>query len=443
MKIQYKLAKDTIFYGSSDFATKLLALMAFPLIANFLTPESFGELELILTTVALIGVIVNFGINNSVQRYYWEDLSKPDERIEIVTSGLTLLIFSTSTSIVIMILILLNLSTFLNSFDTSFSEVALVGALFVMGFSQLTQYFLDLTRLQFSPWKFFLLALTSRTIAIWLGVIGVCILNLGVDGLILGQCIALCIGTIIGLKLTEIDINFRQVSITRIKQLVNYGYPFIFAGLSYWLFTSMDRWMLMSLGSTHEVGIYSIGVRFASIVMFISIAFGQAWSPLAMKIRSDFPDDYRKIYGDILLSVFLIMMLFGGMIAVSSQQIINFFMPEEFSESAKVLAILALSVVVLSTQQVTAIGISIERRTLIFAWVSWFVTGVNFGLNLLWIPKFGVLGAAWSTLISHLLLTLIYMFFTQRLHPIEINKFRMLFLIFIFTCISIFVNWIL
>ena len=50
---------------------------------------------------------------------------------------------------------------------------------------------------------------------------------------------------------------------------------FIFAGIAYWIFGSMDRWMISILSDNVQVGLYSVAFKFASIVLFINTAFGK------------------------------------------------------------------------------------------------------------------------------------------------------------------------
>ena len=52
------LIKDSAVYGGADFVSKLLAFIAFPIVASVLDPSAFGALELIFTSIALSGVIV-------------------------------------------------------------------------------------------------------------------------------------------------------------------------------------------------------------------------------------------------------------------------------------------------------------------------------------------------------------------------------------------------
>ena len=82
------------------------------------------------------------------------------------------------------------------------------------------------------------------------------------------------------------QIKFRVIKFYWIKKLIIYGYPFIFSGLAYWIFGSIDRWMLAYLTDIKEVGIYSVAFRFSMIPMFLANAFGQAWSPLAIKNKN-------------------------------------------------------------------------------------------------------------------------------------------------------------
>ena len=72
-------------------------------------------------------------------------------------------------------------------------------------------------------------------------------------------------------------IGIKKINIFWAKKLINYGYPFIFAAMAYWIFGSIDRWMLFYLRDTEEVGLYSIAFRFSLIPMFLANAFGQAW----------------------------------------------------------------------------------------------------------------------------------------------------------------------
>jgi len=418
------LAKDTLIYGGADFITKALAFVAFPLIASALSPKAFGAMELIATAISMLGLFMGCGLNNSVQRYYWDKDTLVLDRAVVVSSGLiTQAVFGLAI-LIIGFLILPFTLPLLQKAELPFTWVAIVAALFLMVFSQLQQYLLDVTRLHFSPWKFLTISILSRISGMLLAVIAVVYLNWGIDGLFAVQAFVALIILPIAIWMVKKDITL-SIDKKWVAELVGFGYPFIFAGMAYWLFGSIDRWMLASMSSIEEVGIYSVSFRFASIVLFVSMAFSQAWSPVAIKIKTDHPDTYRDIYAKVFLILIYIMLTVGGGVALFSGELIYLLMPAEYSRSAMPLIVLCIGVILQATQQITAIGISLEKKSFLFARLAWFAAIINAILNWFLIPSFGATGAAWATSISYLVLTLTYMIYTQKLHTLPIDWLKL------------------
>jgi O-antigen/teichoic acid export membrane protein len=421
-----RLAKDSAVYGGADFLTKFLSFFSFPLIAAALSPAAFGALELIVTGTALLGMVANCGINNAVQRFYWDKDTTVAMQPTIVTSGLYAQVAFSLLAVTLGLVTTPLLMPLIEQAAWPITWVALVSALLLMALSQWAQYALDVIRLHFAPWQFLALSLASRIVSIGFGLVAVVFLGLGIDGLLSAQVLVLIF--IVPLALWMIRRDFQPSSFDRkwFIELVQFGHPFIYAGLAFWLFGSMDRWMLASMASVEEVGIYSVAFRFASLVFFVSSAFGQAWSPVAIKIRADHPDQYRKLYGQVLLLLLFTMLVVGGGVALFAGEIISLIMPSQYLASALPLAILCFGIVLQSTQQVTAVGISMEKKTYLFARLAWLSAIVNFVLNWLLIPSLGAAGCAWATLVSYVVLTTSYLYFTQRLHPLQLDWTRLI-----------------
>ena len=81
------LLKDIAIYGLGEFVFKLVAFAVIPIYAHVFSVEEFGVMTLIVTLAGLVGMIASFGLNHSVQRFYWD--KKTDEKIRprIVSSG--------------------------------------------------------------------------------------------------------------------------------------------------------------------------------------------------------------------------------------------------------------------------------------------------------------------------------------------------------------------
>lgn len=420
-----RLLKDTAVYGGTDLLTKAIYFFTFPIVAAVLSPKAFGALELIGTVTALLGLATNCGLNNSVQRYYWDKDVTAAVRPAIVTSGLYAQMIFGAAAVVAGLFAIPFVLPWMHVNAWPLSEVALVAALAVMALSQWTQYILDVIRLHLAPWRFVGLAMTSRVVGVGLGLVALVFLELGLDGLLGAQALVLILLMPLGLWMIRKDFRPASFDFSWLIKLVRFGHPFIYAGLAYWLLGSMDRWMLASMSSVEEVGIYSIAFRFASIVLFISTAFGQAWSPVAIRVRTDHPQQYRSIYGQVLLLLFFVMLVVGGTVALFSGEVISLIMPAEYLPSALPLTILCFGIVLQATQQVSAVGISLENKTHLFARIAWLTAAINFVGNWLLIPPLGAAGAAWATLISYVVLTFSFMYYTQRLHPLVVQWGRL------------------
>lgn len=407
---------------------KFISFIIFPMIAVVLTPKDFGILDLIMTVTSLFGVLISCGLNNAVARYYWDKDVTADQRPLIVSSAFSALAFFSCVISILTLIVWLIAPVFILENGLTISLSLVCSILAITCFSQAIQFSQDVTRLHFSPVKFFTLAVMLRLFGAIAALVFVVALNKGIEGYIYSQALILTFAVPFGLFIIKKDI-IRKISFVWIRSLFQFGSPFVFSALAYWLFGSMDRWMMATMSSIEETGIYSIAFRFSTIVLFVSMAFGQAWSPNAIKIQTDNPSTYKRIFANVLLLLMFGMLIFGGGVALFSGEIIHLVMPESYSKAALPLAILCFAVILQSTQQVTAVGISLEKRTYIFAVLAWVAAVTNFIGNYFLIPKFGASGAAFSTLISYFILTSSYLYFTQKLHPLRIAWWRLLSLV--------------
>lgn len=424
------LAKDTCVYGGADLLGKLIAFLTFPLIAKVLSPHDFGVLDLVMTAVGLFGLIVGCGMSNAVQRFYWENNHLENEAAAIVSSGLFLQIIFGLGFIILAFILIIPTMSFISEKDVDLTFYALCAAIIMVPASQWLQYIQDVTRLRFAKWKFLFLSVFVKILGAILAVLAVVVFHGGVNGYLLVMCVVFVAVLPIGLWLIKDDLTF-TISRKWALELLHFGYPFIFVVLAHWLLGSMDRWMLASMSSIAETGIYGVGHRFATLVLFVSTAFGMAWSPYSMKMRTDHPEKYPEICGHVLLFLLYGMLFFGGGLALFSGEIISLIMPEAYGSASYVLAILCFAIVLQATMQVTAVGISLAKKTYIFMHLAWVAALVNFVGNWVLIPYSGAAGAAWATLLTYVLLTTLYLYFTQRLVPIVIFWRRTIWLLFL------------
>ena len=419
-----RLAKDIAIYGSADFVIKLAAFAVFPVYAHVFPVSDFGLMALISATVSLIAVVANVGLNNAVQRFYWDAATTRGEQPAIVSGGLALL---GGSSVGLVTLLLVALYPARGVLEARYGvpwDIVLLACLTVIP-EQVLQFAADTLRLHFAPWKFVLVSLLKNIFGIAIGLVLILGFDAGLPGFFWGGLIGATLAVPLGLILIRKDLTLaldRAVG----KRLVSFGYPFVFAGLAYWMFGSLDRWMLAELSDPVQLGLYGIAFKFATIVVFVNTAFGQAWSPMAIKLAAD-DSNYRATYSRVLSTWFFLLTLLGGALALFSAEVVRLVTPSDYWAAAPALAILAAGVVLSGTTQITVVGISLERKTKLIARASWITAALNFALNLALIPVLGAVGAALATFLSYGVLTLLYLHWSQRLHPIPLEKTKLVY----------------
>jgi O-antigen/teichoic acid export membrane protein len=92
-----KIGKHTLVYGAGVVASKMVSFIMLPVYTRFLTTADYGVLELLGTTIDVIGMIGGIGLAAGVFKHYAEASGKA-ERGELIStatlgsSGLSFLI---------------------------------------------------------------------------------------------------------------------------------------------------------------------------------------------------------------------------------------------------------------------------------------------------------------------------------------------------------------
>lgn len=413
------LFKDSAIYGAGNFVFKSISFLVFPLYAQVLSVADFGIMELVNTGVGVVSLVTNLGLNNAVQRFYWDkDTGKSGQPI-VVSNGLYCMIVWGGAILCLCAAVSYYFKEWLFvKYEIDWIYVLI--ALITVFFSQNVSYCMDVVRLHFSPMKFSFLSGLSSGLTLILCVYFMIVLRLGVFGFFGAGCIAVVLVFPIALYCIKDDI-VKEINVDWIKGLAKYGYPFIFMGLGYWALSTIDRWMLATYTNTTEVGLYSIGFKFAAIIFFLNTAMGQAWSPFFMKLYAE-DKNYKEKVANIYLVYLLMFSSIGIFMALFAKEVLMIFTPKEYWAASKILSILAVGAVIYGTTQFSAIGISLEKRPAIFSYISVVVLGLNLLMNVILIPVYGGTGAALALTLSYFCMTLLYFFVANRIHFIPYSK---------------------
>lgn len=366
-------------------------------LVRYLGPENYGQLSYAISFVGLFSIISNVGIDNILYR----DLIKyPSERnaylgsafiIKFAAGALASLatiisVYLLSTSDVSRLVIVLLSATFL------FNAFNVIGYQFQ---ADVAQKYTSIIAL-FAVFTLNLLKL----LVIWMDE---GILYIGVIFLIESILYAVLFlaaylwryGSLLNWRFS------RRISLSLLRD----SWPFIFIAAFTTIYARIDQVMLKHMMDASAVGLYDAAVRLAEIWLFVPALIASSLFPAIVNARENNPIEYKKRL--VLLTGLLA--IFGLLVAIPAtilaEEMTLFLYGSAFIASAGVLSIYVWASVFASIDIVVRYFLIAEnRRTLIFI-ISMGTALVNVGLNLFLIPKYGIIGAAWATLISYVLLT--------------------------------------
>lgn len=184
------------------------------------------------------------------------------------------------------------------------------------------------------------------------------------------------------------------------RELFVKGLPFAYAGLMITLFFQVDVQLLNKMRNAEEVGWYSAPVRILEGLTLVPRIFGYALIPTMAAVHLTAPGKVTELYrrgSKYLLLAGLPVAAFG---ILASDLFLPFVFGPDYGPSVPAARLLlpAAAFMFLSNFGETTLA-CINRWTSIVA-LSTIALVLNVGLNLVCIPRWGYLGAAWVTLIT-------------------------------------------
>jgi O-antigen/teichoic acid export membrane protein len=207
------------------------------------------------------------------------------------------------------------------------------------------------------------------------------------------------------------------------KDLFSYSWPLLFFGIISSLFYWIDSFAIGYFKGAFEVGLYNAAVPIAALLYFSSNIFIQMFFPLITKefakknfiLIGELSKQVTKWIFIINLPILIIMILFPG-------AILNILFGQEYMIAKEALRFLAIGAFISSTLFISNNILSMLGKSKLIL-VDIIISSIfNVLLNVLLVPKYGIEGAAFSTMISYIILSLL--FFLQAKYYSSIIPFR-------------------
>jgi O-antigen/teichoic acid export membrane protein len=172
------------------------------------------------------------------------------------------------------------------------------------------------------------------------------------------------------------------------------------------------RWLLQS---DEEVGLYAGAYRLLDTFTFVAGSLGMAFLPAATVAWQQSTATLRSLCQRILLLAFTLSIPLAVGLWFRAGDILHLLFGPQFAGSIPAARILVWTLVFFFANPIVGSTLIAGRRQAIPALAVGVGVLVNAGLNVLLIPRLGIVGAAWATLVTEALLFVIQTFSVLRM----------------------------
>jgi len=411
-----KFTKDVFIMGITGVILALKTLIFLPIITKLLGAEVYGVWTQILVTVSFLSPIVTLGLPYTLVRFLAAEKDKKQIQ-DGIYSVLALILSACAVAALVLIILKHPVSQFLGcspsliwilSFIIIFESVNIVFLYIFRAFQQIKKY------------SFFVVFQTFLEIGL---VVAAVLLNFGLFGAILSLLIARIINFLLMSVSTIYRMGIATPRFLKIKEYLSFGLPTIPANFSYWVLNTSDRYLIGFYMGTLAVGYYAPGY---AIGYCVNLFIGPLWFILPAVLSKLFDENKInevKNYLKYSLKYFLavtIPAIFG--LSVLSKQLLIIFSTEEIAENGYlIIPFVALSTLFFGIYAVFSQILCLVKKTKLDAKAQVIAATTNFLMNLILIPYFGILAAAFTTFFSFLVLAIFEIYYSYKELTFEID----------------------
>jgi len=408
-----KLFQTSFIYGLGSIGGSIVGFFLLPVYTRFLHPADYGILEILTTTNSIITILLIFGMDNSFARFYFDSQTEEYKKQVISTTAIFLICLAG-----LVIPILLIGSNFLNGFLFGQNNYTFLLQL-VFLLSGLTTFFIVpmlLFRIKREAVKYSVISILNVLLIASLNIFFVVGLRKGVLGIMEGRTIAQIVILLVSYYLIKKDLSFR-FSLNLLKEMLRYTIPIIPAGLMLWILSLSDRFFLLKLADPVELGLYSVGIKFASILAIAIGAFNLGYGEFVFSRL--YQDDRDKIYSRTFTYFIFVTCLIVLCLSLFSKEVVMLMTTKEYLRASSVIPILGLGLIFNGCYTIFAIGMNITKKMKAIFPITAIPAGLNLFLNYIFIPLYGMIGAAYTTLFSYFLMAILTWYASQKVYPLQ------------------------
>jgi O-antigen/teichoic acid export membrane protein len=419
-----RLGSETAIYGISTILGRFLTFFLTPFYTHLLSREDLGVVATVYAYIALLNVVYGYGMESAYMKYV-STLEIGDRRQVFSVPFLSVL----STSVVLTGVLMLFAPTIgvWAAVPPQFAGVVYYAAA-ILALDAIVLVPFAALRMERRPRKFAFIKLTNIVVNVACNLILLLKFRMGVEGIFISGVAASAVTVVQLLPFIRerITLHFPK---GLYKALLHFGLPYLPAGLAGMMIQVVNRPIIESLSGLAAAGVFQASYRLGIFMMLLVSMFDFAWRPFFLSHASE--PDAKPLFARVMTyfvlamtGVFLFLTFFlGDIVRMPIFWGRSLFAPA-FWSGLSIVPMVMLGYMFLGVYNNLVAGVYIQKKTQYLPGITIAGALINIGSCYMLIPLFGLMGAAYATLISYAVMAIVLYVVVQRIYPVEYELSR-------------------
>ncbi len=427
--------KDILKYSPYKLVALVLNIITVPIYTLFLSPSDYGLYSISIATLSFICIIFSDWIGLSALRFFEEQQIKHN-----VAQYFGTLVTLLCVNLLMMFSCSFAFRDVLCDFFHIPQRFLLIITILIIPIA-VRALLLQVLRAQIKPGSYSSSMILNQIFTMIFAVLFIKYFALAPEGIIFAMTVVVTCIDFMLIHQTRIlkTISFRGLKSSTLLKLCQYGIPLAVGQLSLWIMTQSNKFILQHYKGSFANGIVGVSYNLTySIILSLFSIFIMAAMPRIIKMYEMKQDVTRTIS---IISGHLIgaTMPFVIVFSLYPLDFVHLLANSKFSEAYIVIPAMSLSVMFMLLAEFTTIQYHLVNKTYIDTILKLAAGGFGIVLNILFIPKFGIVAVGYTALIVN-----VCYFILSLLIVVDNIKWKFpkaQFLIFILSSIPLFASY--
>lgn len=408
-----KLAGQSAILVIDRVVRMAVGLVVGAIVARHLGVAAYGQIAFVTATVAFAQSLATLGLDGLVVKRF---IDSPESRGDVFGTALVMRLLSGLVAWAVLLL-----SLYFSGVDVSvLTLVAVYGAVLMVPALDVGDLWFQ--AIQKSPRvvigrnAVFLFFAGIRLVLVWL--------DGGVPSFIAVMALELLSAAVVAwlfLRSSGGVGQLRTASSKTARSLLTSSWPLVFSGLLVTTYMKLDQILIAQMLDHVQLGIYSAALRLSEVWQFLSVTLVGVAAPAVAKARLDSFALYEQRLVKLFRAVFWFGVCIAALVSALAGPMIRLAFGVDFARAGDVLAVHIWHIPVMFLGSAVGLWMINEGLTKLYLVRALIGAAVSVVINLLLLPRIGIMGSALAAIASQLVANFLW----HPFHPRTRRLFQM------------------